>query len=65
MLVLMRSVMSILELLSIASSASTVVITEAESAFIKEKITRAEDEFEAEYRSSSIDDSLLAKTYSL
>ncbi|EPH0543205.1 hypothetical protein N1I02_003168 [Serratia marcescens] len=57
--------MSILELLSIASSASTVVITEAESAFIKEKITRAEDEFEAEYRSSSIDDSLLAKTYSL
>ncbi|MBL5965960.1 hypothetical protein I7V30_11870 [Lelliottia amnigena] len=57
--------MSILELLSIASSASSVVITDAEAAFIKEKVTKAEDGFEAESRTSSIDDALLAKTYSL
>ncbi|MCG8157294.1 hypothetical protein JMY81_15670 [Brenneria goodwinii] len=57
--------MSILELLSIASTASSVVITEAEAASIKEKISKAEDGFEAESRSSSIDDALLAKTYSL
>lgn len=61
----MRSDMSILELLSIASTASLVVITEAEAASIKDKISKAEDGFEAESRSSSIDDALLAKTYSL
>lgn len=58
----MRLVMSVLELLSIASS---VVITDAEAESIKDKITKAENEFELESRSSSVDDTLLSKTYSL
>lgn len=58
----MRLVMSVLELLSIASS---VVITDAEAESIKDKITKAENEFELESRSSSVDETLLSKTYSL
>lgn len=58
----MRLVMSVFELLSIASS---VVITDAEAESIKDKITKAENEFELESRSSSVDDTLLSKTYSL
>lgn len=54
--------MSVLELLSIASS---VVITDAEAESIKDKITKAENEFELESRSSSVDETLLSKTYSL
>ncbi|WP_368524855.1 hypothetical protein [Enterobacter asburiae] len=54
--------MSILELLSAVSS---VVITEADAEAIKEKITKAEDGFELESRSSSIDDTFLSRTYSL
>ncbi|EIX9176211.1 MULTISPECIES: hypothetical protein [Enterobacterales] len=57
--------MSILELLSIASAASSVVITEADAEAIKEKISKVEDEFAKESLSSSIDDALLSKTYSL
>ena len=57
--------MSILELLSIASAASSVVITEADAEAIKEKISKVEDEFAKESLSSSIDDALVSKTYSL
>lgn len=54
--------MSILELLNVVSS---VVITEAEAEAIKEKISKAENGFEIESRSKSIDETFLSRTYSL